>query len=75
MLNKRIGDRTVREIFEDLLGADNAHEVLTKIQNAYNDGVRGEELRIFAQQAIEEIPGLHPHSVRIIIAAIAIIVI
>jgi hypothetical protein len=75
MLTKRIGNRRVKDIFEELLGRENSRMVLKKIQAEFDKGVRGDALKEFAQKAIGEIPGVHPESAKIVVAIVAIVVI
>jgi hypothetical protein len=75
MFEGQIKDRTVKDIFENLLGKESAYLVLNNVQKAYDSGLRGEELRDFAEHAINENLKLQPDSLRIVVAAIAIIVI
>jgi hypothetical protein len=75
MFTKKIKNRKVKDIFNDLLGKENARIVLAKIQNEYNKGVRGEELKEFAKRIIDEIPDLKPESTKLMVAVVAIIVI
>jgi hypothetical protein len=74
MFTKKIKNRKVKDIFNDLLGKENARIVLSKIQNEYNKGVRGEELKEFAKRIIDEIPDLKPESTKLMVAVVAIIV-
>jgi hypothetical protein len=75
MLTGKIGNRKVKDIFENLLGPKNARDVLAKIQMEYNKGLRGEELKEFAIRTINEIPDLKPESAKIVVAVVAIIVV
>lgn len=75
MINKEIKDRTVKDIFETMLGEENAKVFLTKVQAEYDKGVRGKELEKFARHQFEEYKIAEPGSVRIAVAVIAIIVI
>jgi hypothetical protein len=74
MLTNQIKDRTVKEIFAEMLGEEHAQHVLARIQKEYDHGLRGEELRNFAESAITEKLDLQPESLKIVVAAIAIIV-
>jgi len=56
MINKKIEDRTVKEIFEYLLGPENAEKVLKKIQDEFDKGVRGDDLKGIFEHAIKGVP-------------------
>jgi len=58
MLTRKIEDRTVKEIFEKLLGPENAKEVLAKIQAKFDEEVTVDELIVFAKDTIEKITDL-----------------
>lgn len=75
MVTKNIKDRTVKDIFDTLLGEENAKVFLTKIQAEYDRGMRGEELENYARHQFGEFKIVEPGSVRIAVAVIAIIVI
>jgi hypothetical protein len=68
MVTKKIKDRTVKDIFEKLLGNENAKNVLTKIQKEYDNGIRGESLEDFAKRTIDEIIDLKTESVKLAVA-------
>ena len=55
MKTPKIEDKTVKEIFEKLLGPENAKEVLAKIQAKFDEKVTVDELREFAKDTIEKI--------------------
>jgi hypothetical protein len=75
MFTDQIKDRTVKDIFGEMLGEANANKVLSQIQKEYDNGVRGDELRNFAEIAIRENLDVKSDSLKIVVAAIAIIVI
>ena len=54
METKNISNITVKEIFERMLGEENARDVLSKIQAEYDKGTRGEELANFTEQEIQK---------------------
>ena len=68
MVTKKIKNRTVKDIFENLLGKENAKNVLTKIQKEYDKGARGESLKDFAKRTIEEIPDIKTESVKLAVS-------
>jgi len=53
METKNISNITVKEIFERMLGEENANIVLLQIQEEFDKGTRGEELESFAKQVID----------------------
>jgi len=59
MVNEKIGDRTVKEILENLLGQQKATNVLAKIQAEYDNpkGVKGVNFKDFAISTIKEETG------------------
>lgn len=75
MINKKIKDRTVKDIFEKLLGEENAKVFLTKVQAEYDKEVRGVELEKFARHLFGEFKIVEPESTKFAVAAIAIVVI
>ncbi|MGE5406464.1 MAG: hypothetical protein ACM3NR_02030 [Methanosarcina sp.] len=75
MLTKKIKDRTIKDIFETLLGEDNAKVFLSKVQAQYDKGLRGEELEKYARQLFGEYKIVEPGSVKIAVAVIAVVVI
>lgn len=62
-MEKKIKNLTIQDIFDGLLGKKNARMVLAKIQNEYDKGVRGEELKNFATSTIKEIPDLNSEAI------------
>ena len=72
MVTKKIKDRTVKNIFETLLGKKNAKNVLTKIQKVYDDGVRGKVFQDFVKSTIDEIHDLETESVNLAISVITL---
>lgn len=72
MVTKKIKDRTVKNIFETLLGKKNAKNVLTKIQKVYDDGVRGKVFQDFVKSTIDEIHDLESESVNLAISVITL---
>jgi hypothetical protein len=75
MLARKIKDTTVKDIFEKLLGEENAKVFLTKVQAEYDKGVRGEELENYARHMFSEYKIVEPGSVKIAVAVIAVFVI
>jgi len=74
MKTERIENRTVKDIYEELLGSENARIFLGKIQAEYEKGVSGEALREFAQHALSEFTTLKPDSIRLAVGVVAIVV-
>jgi len=68
MGTKKIKDRTVKDIFEALLGKKNAVNVLTKIQKEYDKGVHGKAFQDFVKSTIDEIPDLKTESVNLAVS-------
>ncbi len=69
MAAKKIIDMTIKDIFDSLLGKKNARNVLAKIQKEYDNGVRGEALKDFANRTIKEIPDLNSEIVKFAVFA------
>jgi len=74
MFKKKIKNRTIRDIFVELLGEKNTKVLLAKVQEQYDNGVRGEALKDFAKKTIDEMTDLRPESVKLVVIAIAIFV-
>jgi hypothetical protein len=72
METKKIQDRTVKDIFDTLIGKENTKKVLTKIQKEYDKGVRGEAFRDFAKSTIEEITDLTGESIKLAVVVTAV---
>jgi|WetSurSiteA1Bulk_404760.scaffolds.fasta_scaffold118197_1 hypothetical protein len=56
METKKIADRTVKDIFVDMIGNKNAEFVLFEIQKKFDSGLTGEELKRFAKSELEKYP-------------------
>jgi hypothetical protein len=68
----KIADRTVKEIFSESLGPEKATEILGKIQEKFDLGMHGQELRNYAQMLISEEKSLKVDSNKLVVVAIAI---
>ena len=71
MDGKKIKDKTVKDIFQALVGEENADNFLKDVQAAYDKGLTGETLKRFARGRFDEISGVDPASAEIAVAAIA----
>lgn len=47
-----LGKKTVRDIFKKKIGEKNTEEILAKVNEAYENGKRGEELTSLFKQAL-----------------------
>jgi len=54
METNQIAEITLREIFENFLGQENAHEALLQIQEEFDKGTRGEALESYAKIVIDK---------------------
>jgi hypothetical protein len=70
MVTQKIKDRKVKDIFEALLGKKDSEKVLKKIQEEYDNGVRGQAFKDCVKRAIDEIPDFNNESVELAVAVI-----
>lgn len=55
METPKIANRTIKDIFEKMFEKGNAGILLARIQEAYEKGLRGEELENYAKHEINEL--------------------
>jgi hypothetical protein len=70
MATNQFKDRTIKDIFEALLGRENAKNVLTKIQDEFDKGVTEKTFIEFVRRTINEIPDLKNESVKLAVFVI-----
>jgi hypothetical protein len=56
MVTKKIADRTIKDIFVEMVGDKNADVALFEIQKKFDSGMKGEELKKFATSQLEKFP-------------------